>query len=246
MRHFVNSFYVYKGGWPNDWLLGYKDSLKPVVWGRDVSKPTKNWFFRKLAPDIEYIYSLEKFFVNDSKSVEIILRYLENDERFKRSTIVQTAFELSRCVGSLKANTRIFTAPEDATVVYSTQQQNDLTIIKEEKSANKPEKGRNTVIDGQSPQNESDQQMNEEMTARQKALLAIFREETVTRESYGNNAFNHFHELRKPIDRIGFVNESIKRAKLLIKDYTAILPYLSSNQRQKAESEIVIIKAKRW
>lgn len=84
------------------------------------------------------------------------------------------------------------------------------------------------------------------LTTRQQALLASLQGRTIFKNNGNIHLYNHYIELNTSSNRTAFANESIKRAKALIKDYIAVLPYLSDKERERAENEIIIIKDKRW
>ena len=84
-----------------------------------------------------------------------------------------------------------------------------------------------------------------ELSARQRALLSIFKDEIIKRSSEGNNLYNHYLSLCKTSDRTGYANESWGKARNLLLDYEAVLPLLDKNQRKRAEDEMVIISSGR-
>ena len=80
------------------------------------------------------------------------------------------------------------------------------------------------------------------LTAKQKALIAFYTDETITREKNGNHIYNEFSRFSIRINRIG--DDTERKIKNRLKLFESILEHLPENKKGKLLSEIETIKTK--
>ena len=80
------------------------------------------------------------------------------------------------------------------------------------------------------------------LTAKQKALIAFYKDETITREKNGNHIYNEFSRFSIRINRIG--DDTERKIKNRLKLFESILEHLPENKKDKLLSEIKTIKTK--
>lgn len=100
------------------------------------------------------------------------------------------------------------------------------------------------IIESIQTQNKDNAKNNNSLTltAKQKALIAFYTNETITREKNGNHIYNEFSRFSIRINRIG--DDTERKIKNRLKLFESILEHLPENKKDKLLSEIETIKTK--
>ena len=89
----------------------------------------------------------------------------------------------------------------------------------------------------------SEQMKAEGLTNAQKALIAVYNNESVTRSSHGNDTYNHWLKVNNPNDRLSNP-ESKRKYKERIKLFEVTITKLPNHNKQRAIDDLNMIKTK--